>query len=205
MKQFNVDLIDRGTDWEHNTRRVVVKCQFCDNMTKQVSSVCPTCQYYMQVGKKYNAHLAQEQEAGADEQVQIILPRYLRINAEAAMTSEEYKAAYPLDEKAWSMRAIQEALVAAILQLAPITPTVPTRKPVQVLSRYTFGSDMTEGRTYICTQATADQLAKAIELVRLAIKEAQAEGYKKGSDMLCKLANGELTINDLNDKETRRK
>jgi hypothetical protein len=200
MKKFNVDRVDRGIGWENNTRRVEVQCHFCKKLTKQVTQVCPTCQYRMEVGRRYLDHL--EKESSGEEVIQMILPRYLRIGGEAAMTQAEYLAKY---QDSSPRLDPQDELTAALLQLAPITPTVPTVTPMPVLSRYTFGADMTEGRTYIGTKYTAQQLEKVVELIRLAIKEAQAEGYKKGSNILEKLANGELTINDLNDKEARRR
>lgn len=195
---FDISWVSRPEGFRKSNRRKEVLCTLCEKeMTRRDSGVCVHCEYARNVGVAYMKFL--DGLAADNESVIAKIPRYPSAHRNDALSRQEIEDAYSMH----NLHFPDSELAKAIVALADITPirgrhsdAIPVLNPKN--------DAFNEVEYYTGLKRTFNQLQKVFDLLRYAIKSQYSEGYRAGQNVLAQLASGQMTVDQLNEYETKR-
>lgn len=166
-------------------RRKGVPCLLCKEITFDKDAICMGCRHAYQTGKK---NLAETERArGEGEKIRIDIPVYVRLTPSSHVGQIPYST-YEIHSPLW--KALLDIFNFERLERFGSTD----RKVGFVPGQDAYSSDCLP---VLASPEQADRLEALVTLIRALAAGNYRDGYRSGSDMLGRLANGDLTVEQL--------
>ena len=192
-------------EWPKRSRKVLIPCSLCDTPTSDNKGVCRNCRIQFEAGKKALEAL------DLGEKRAYYIPQYSfshswRKQGESVLNSKTF---YLLDAlegmmgipaEAFSYLPTEDKPGGAVYPARPYVPESRERwvNPDIILYRRNGTQHDAPYAKLMLTQRQAEAIKELCAAIDEMINNAHQDGYNSGSSMLVRLAEGELTIDDLN-------
>jgi hypothetical protein len=165
-------------------RRKAVPCSLCREDTFDSDAVCRGCRHAYETGKQHLEDI--EKARGEGDKIKIAVPGYMRFNQQND------------EQLPYSTSDIHRPLREAILSIFNFEELERYSGADRKVGFYPGQDNYSSDRmTFLASPSDADKLEELIRLIRSLASANHRDGYKSGSDMLGRLANGDLTIAQL--------
>ena len=204
MKKFDITRVGWPDNYKKANRRKPVVCVLCEKEeaeTKNDSGVCSACLRSYMVGKAYERY--HENLKSSEEEIVARIPNYPSFSRGYALERSEVEKLYGGDGYLHE----DSELGKAVLALADITPTRKNDPDVTVM----FGPGRENSHDYredayaVGSRLTFATLQKVFVLLNRVLHNQYREGYRDGQSVITSLASGAMTVDQLNEYETKRK
>lgn len=202
MKQFDITRIGWPDNYKIANRRKPVICVLCElEETKNDSGVCSRCTRSYMIGRAYERYHEDLKSSG--EQIVGRIPHYPSFSRGYALEHREVVKLYGDDGHLFEDSELGKAVIA----LADIAPT--RRNDPDVTVMFAPGKeknhDYREDAYAVGSRFTFAALQKVFVLLNRVLHNEYREGYRDGQSVITSLASGSMTVEQLNEYETKRK
>lgn len=201
MKPFHISNVHRRDRYGESKRRKAVTCVLCGTEpTRNKDGICNYCEHDWRVGRAFKNHIAEQQSAG--DIITGILPQHPATKRYRAMSRDELEAKYPASH-GWLLADTE--LMRTLIDMAGITKIGDrARSGSDQGTRYLYDRDDNYPGYYTGTREAFEALQKAYDLICFLLQSDYKEGYSDGNSIIARLAGGELTVDKLNELETKK-